>query len=487
MPNLFRSIIRRPSAASARSDLPTLGLDQWASYFGFGGLDYPFIKNGSLVGDREEIDSSFSGYVEGAYKRNGIVFACIVARLLIFSEARFQWQQLRNGRPGDLFGTSELALLEEPWPNATTGDLLSRMLTDADLAGNFFATRRPPRQRGGSPWIERLRPDWVTIISGSDADYGVSGTALDTELVGYMYEPGGPGSGRDPVFLLPEEVAHFAPLPDPAARWRGISWVTPVLREILSDGAGSSHKQRFFEQGATPNMVVTLGQSNLTPDKFEEWVDKMEATHAGVANAYRTMYLSAGSDAKVIGANLQQADFKEVQGAGETRIAAAARIPPVIVGLSEGLDAATYSNYAQAKRAFTDGTIRPLWRNAAGSLQKLLTKPGSARLWYDDRDIPFLQEDRKDAAEIQSVEASTIKTLVDAGYETQSVVDAVLSEDWSRLKHTGLTSVQLLPPGTTSSTGDPATPPAPDALPDPEDAPRARAALEQYARSLVRN
>jgi phage portal protein BeeE len=53
------------------------------------------------------------------------------------------------------------------------------------------------------------------------------------------------------------------------------------------------------------------------------------------------------------------------QGAGETRIAAAAGVPPVIVGLSEGLQAATYSNYSQARRRFADGTMRPLWRNAA--------------------------------------------------------------------------------------------------------------------------
>ena len=54
--------------------------------------------------DRERIENDFEGYVEGAYKADGIVFACILARQLAFSEARFQWRQLRSGRPGDLFG-----------------------------------------------------------------------------------------------------------------------------------------------------------------------------------------------------------------------------------------------------------------------------------------------------------------------------------------------------------------------------------------------
>ena len=41
--------------------------------------------------------------------------------------------------------------------------------------------------------------------------------------------------------------------------------------------------------------------------------------------------------------------------------------------------------------------------------------PPDAELWYDDRDIPFLQEDRKDASEIAFRQAQTIRTLVDAG------------------------------------------------------------------------
>jgi hypothetical protein len=74
--------------------------------------------------------------------------------------------------------------------------------------------------------------------------------------------------------------------------------------------------------------------------------------HAGVANAYKTLYLTAGADATVVGKDLQQLDFKVVQGAGETRIAAAAGIHPVIVGLSEGLAGSSLNagNFAAARR-----------------------------------------------------------------------------------------------------------------------------------------
>jgi len=151
----------------------------------------------------------------------------------------------------------------------------------------------------------------------------------------------------------------------------------------------------------------------------------------------------------VVGTTFRQMDFKTVQGAGETRIAAAAGVPPVIVGLSEGLAAATYSNYAQARRRFADMTIRPLWRSACSALSSIVPEPPLSRLWYDDRDIPALQEDEKDAAEIIQIQAATINGLVKEGFTPESATEAVISGDLSRLVHTGLVSVQLQPPGST--------------------------------------
>jgi len=164
------------------------------------------------------------------------------------------------------------------------------------------------------------------------------------------------------------------------------------------------------------------------------------------------LYLGGGADVTVVGSDFKQLDFAKVQGAGETRIAAAAGVPPIIVGLSEGLQAATYSNYGQARRRFADGTIHPLWQNAAGSFGTLVRPPGGStsgavRLWYDARHVPFLREDAKDAAEIQGLQSRTIRALVDAGYTPESVVAAVNAQDWALLVHTGLFSVQLQKPG----------------------------------------
>lgn len=433
---------KRPDAAAQEergTNDPIVSLESyfnWLQSFQYQGLSY------SLPGSpQENVSTAFASLAQQAYKSNGIVFACMLSRQLLFSEARFKWRQVRASGPGNLFGTPELLVLEKPWPNATSTDLLSRAIQDADLGGNAFFVRRGNR-------LARLRPDWVKIVVGSPNDSEAGVWDVEAEILGYTYKPGGPGSRSDEEVFLREEVAHFKPIPDPEAQFRGMSWLTPIVREIMADKAATQHKLSFFENGATPNLVVKLD----TPDveAYKTYVELFKQGHEGSANAYKTIFLAAGADATVVGANLRQLDFKVVQGAGETRIAAAAGVPPIIVGLSEGLEAATYSNYGQARRAFADGTMRHLWRSVCGAFSGIVNVPTDSELWYDDRDIMFLQEDRRDAAEIQSLRAQTIRTLVDGGFTPVSAIDAVNAEDFSRLVHTGLYSVQLQLPGTVS-------------------------------------
>jgi hypothetical protein len=431
---------------------PMTGVDNLWPYNSFDGHQYALALNETMRSDREEIAGGFIGYANGAYKANSVVFALMATRQMLFSEARFQYQRMRKGRPGELWGDASLDILEHPWPNATTGDLLSRTINDNDLAGNFYATRRRNR-------IVRMRPDWVSLIIGSDnPDLDVEAGDLDAELVGLIYYPGGRYSGRTPVPLLREQFAHVALHPDPLASYMGMSWLTPVIREIMGDQAATTHKLKFFENGATPNMIVKRSDS-LSKESFAEWVALMRSQHEGLAHAYKTFWLTAGADATVVGKDLQQLDFKVVQGAGESRLAAAARIHPAIVGLSEGLQGASLNagNFGAARRLVADGFLRPAWRNFAGSMETLVPPPSGSRLWYDEYGIAFLREDRKDAADIQFVKSQTSRQYIDAGFLPDSVVAAVDAEDPKLLKHSGLFSVQLQKPG--------AGQPAPPALP----------------------
>lgn len=425
--NPFRS-------TESRAD-PALSLQQYVQMltsFSFNGVSY------TLPGSTQEEIRDFQTYARGAYKSCSVVFSCMDVRAKLFAEARFQFRRFTKGRPGPLFGGAELGKLEKPWVGGTTGDLLARMIQIADLAGNAFVVDRPHG-------LSLLRPDWVDIVTGTPKPDG-DAWDVDATVIGYIFHPGGRHSGRDIETFLPEQVAHFAPIPDPEARFRGMSWITPIVREVMADKAATDFKGRFFDNGATPNMVVKFDLD--TVEKMKPWIDLFKEGHEGSMNAYKTLFIGAGTDATIVGSNLQEMDFKITQGAGETRIAAAAGVPPVIVGLSEGLQAATYSNYSQARRRFADGTMRPLWRNACGSLANITRVPPGAELWYDDRDVPALKEDIQDKAKEMQEKATAANQLVSAGYDPDSIVLALEAGDFSLLTHTGLVSVQLMPPGT---------------------------------------
>ncbi|HEY5985851.1 MAG TPA: hypothetical protein VIV12_05615, partial [Streptosporangiaceae bacterium] len=164
---------------------------------------------------------------------------------------------------------------------------------------------------------------------------------------------------------------------------------------------------------------------------------------------YRTLYLTAGADATVIGSDLKQLDFKNTQGAGETRISVLSRVHPVILGIAEGLAGSSLNagNFGMARRLWADGWIYPTLQDLAASLAPLVNVPSDAELWPDVGDMPILREDAKDAAEIEQIKAATIRQLVDGGFDPGSVVSAVTGQNMNLLKHTNLVSVQLVPPG----------------------------------------
>ena len=64
----------------------------------------------------EKPQAGFVRQVRDAYTANGPVFACVLARMVLFSECRFQFQRATDKK---LYGNTSLRLLERPWPNAT--------------------------------------------------------------------------------------------------------------------------------------------------------------------------------------------------------------------------------------------------------------------------------------------------------------------------------------------------------------------------------
>ncbi len=409
--------------------------------------------------DREAILPVFAAWAQQVNASNSIVFSAIYARMMLLSEATFKFQ--RNEDRG-LFGNTDLKILEKPWPGGNSGELIARNEQDASLAGNAYTWSAPGENR-----LVRLRPDWTTIISEM---VHVDGGGQYRNKIGYWVEP--PKTVMDQgrgQFYPANEVAHWAPVPDPQADFRGMSWLTPVYREIQGDDGMTTYKIQYLNNAASPNMLIKYA-AKLQPGTIDSIRERMNARYSGAANAFRTLVLDQGADATVIGSNLSQMDFSGVQQGGVERILAAAGVPPLVVGL-EPIKGAGKS-YEEVIRRFADLTLRPLWRSMCGALEVLVPGvPAAARLWVDTGDIAALQDGQQVKAQVSLIKGQALLALKQAGYTADSAVAAVESGDMTLLKAEPLAlappaqAVQHLLPQTAPGVTAPPLPPALPRLP----------------------
>lgn len=372
--------------------------------------------------DREPVLPQLTQWAQSANSSSAIVFAAILVRMALFSEATFQYQAKDDKH---LFGNSSLAKLEEPFgPGSTTGELLARAEQDVCLAGNFYAWDAPGEDR-----LVRLRPDWTTVISEL---VSVSGGGQYRQKVGYWVEPPktvlDQGKGQ---FYPAGEVVHWAPVPDPAANFRGMSWLTPVYRDVLGDDGLTQYKIKYLEHSASPNLLIKYGQK-LQPGTVDSIRERVQGRYGGASNAFKTLVLDQGADATVIGNSLSQMDFSGVSAVGQERVLAAAGVPGVLVGLEPLRGAGR--GFQESLQKFANLWARPEWRSFCGALSPIMNVPAGNRLWFDVRDIAALQDSETTRAQSALVRAQALLAARQAGYDPESALAFVDSGDVTQLK-----------------------------------------------------
>jgi len=374
--------------------------------------------------DRETVRPQLAVWAQQAHANSSVVFSAMLTRMSLFCEVSFKFQAKDDKH---LFGNTSLAKLEEPWPGGAAGDLLARMEQDVSLAGNAYIWDAPGEGR-----LVRKRPDWTTIISEL---VQVPGGGQYRRKLGYWVEP--PKTVTDQgqgEFYPADEVVHWAPIPDPVAEFRGMSWLTPVYRDVQGDDGMTTYKIKYLDHAASPNLLIKYAQK-LQPGTVDRIRERVNARYGGAANAFKTLVLDQGADATVIGSNLQQMDFSNVAAAGAERILAAAGVPGVLVGLEPLRGAGR--GYQESMQKFANIWGRPQWRSVCGALSQLLDVPAGNRLWFDTSDIAALQDGEMERGQAALVRAQALLALVQAGYTHESAIAAVDAMDLSQLQAGG--------------------------------------------------
>jgi hypothetical protein len=372
--------------------------------------------------NREAVFAQFADWARKAYGGNAIVFAAEAIRMALLSEAVFQWQAKNDLH---LFGDTSLRILEAPWPGGSSGALIARMEQD-QLYGNAYIWRPPGEDR-----LVRLRPDWTSIVSEL---VNVPGGGEYREVRGYWVQDPSKAAlnPQDGEFYPAAEVAHWAPIPDPAAEFRGMSWLTAVVRDVAGDDGLGQFKIRYLENNASPNLLIKYPMV-MTPAAIDSVRERITARYGGVDNAFKTMVIDRGADATIIGNSLQQMSFADVTAVGSERILAASGVPGVLVGLEPLRGAGR--GYQESMQRFANLWARPQWSSLCSALEQVCAPPGDgARLWFDTANIAALQDGTLERGQAALVNMQALLTATQAGATLDSAVAAITAADMTLLK-----------------------------------------------------
>jgi hypothetical protein len=255
------------------------------------------------------VSNTLPGYMT-ALKASAPAFAAQMVRALVLSQVRFTF---RN----------------PPWDRANPRKTLRHRRAGAARAALAERhDRRPGRADGVARRAgrQRVRPaaagpaagaaaGLVGALYGSELEPDSPDHALDGELLGYVYQNGGfsgPGTSRRSSSRQGRRalVADPGPARTPGWACRG------SRRPARHPGRPGGHRV----QGEVPDQRRHAEprrhrHPGATREQFNEIVDMLEENHKGLANAYKTLYLTTGADAKVIG-RTSRSSTSSTQGGG---------------------------------------------------------------------------------------------------------------------------------------------------------------------------
>lgn len=326
------------------------------------------------------IQPLFLNLVAEGVRINSAVFACLTTLVWGFGEA----DMIVAASDGTEIPDHRLKkLLDRPNEDMTGRQLRQTILLYAAISGNGYL------------WIQRnnfgeaialwpLNDSQVQVVPGRNSREG---------LVRYYMIADG-GSVYDGTRINKEDIIHFKFMPDGANPELGLGGLQAAARDIDTDNEMGTYTFSLLRNNAIPPVVITMAEGEIVDEDVamrlrQSWKERLGGSNRGLP-----AFLEAGMDVKTLGSELNEAAYAAMHALPESRIAATLRVPPILAGLKVGLDNSTYSNYAEARAAFTEDTLSPLWAAFAEVINmRLVGEDDGIHIIFNLDEIRSLQED----------------------------------------------------------------------------------------------
>lgn len=236
-------------------------------------------------------------------------------------------------------------------------------------------------------------------------------------LSGYVYSsPTGEQVplGLDDIIMLRR--------PNPLDPYRGWGPVQTLLADLDSSRASAEWNANFFRNSAQPGGIVQVDR-RLDDGEFNEFRDRWAEQHRGVSNAHRIAVLENGL--KWVDRSYSMADmqFAELRSVSREIIREAFAFPKPMLGT---VDDANRANMEAADDMLARWIVRTRLRRTRQALNtRLLPMYGATGRGLEfDFDDPVTGDVELESKHL-TAQANAAQSLVQAGYDQQSVASAV--------------------------------------------------------------
>lgn len=321
-------------------------------------------------------------YVSEGWSKAPVVFACVMAIADAVATAPLRVLETTGEDEPMPADDSPLGdLMQRPNPDMDGAEFINAVVAIAALAG-FCVVEKERNGFDDVVALWPLRSDWLKPIPRSQ-----SAPAWEYRIPGY----------RDPEILEPEDVIVYTHAPDPNRGYQGTAPMAIAFRELGIENAMTDFLKAFFDRGALPVYGIVTDYDFKTQEEADAYRHRLMGKYGGAQRAGEPMLMGSVKDVKRIGFDFDELAYPELRALSETQICTAFRVPPILIGVQAGLDAGTYSNYEQARRAFFEDTVTSLWRRLDGALSRSLVPEfddtGALSIDFDRGEVPALRDD----------------------------------------------------------------------------------------------
>ena len=323
----------------------------------------------------------YRALAEQGYARNSIVYRAI----RMISEAAASVPLLCQMGDERLNEHPVLALLAQPNDRQAGADWFESLYGHLLVSGNAYIEA----VYGTSTLRELhgLRPDRVKVVPGSDGWPEAFEYTVGTRSVRFRQ------STTDQPITPILHLTMFHPTDD----HYGLSPLEAAQTSLDVHNAAASWNKALLDNSARPSGALVYAAAdagNLTEEQFERLKKELEEGYQGAMNAGRPLLLEGGLDWKSMSMSPRDMDFIDAKNSAAREIALAFGVPPMLLGIPGDN---TYSNYAEANRAFWRQTVLPLAQRCLQSIASWLSPAYDApfRLQIDQDQITALSSERE--------------------------------------------------------------------------------------------